>query len=361
MKVLGDECKGLGVEVLLRTQAKRILTGTEGEVTKVLAEREGEEFTITTESVIIATGGFGGNKELLKQYCPNYHDNMERTGLPNMGDGLVMATEIGAATEGLGFLLAYGPTAIPRLTKLNVGNEPNIVKVPFWGFPWEPYMLWVNKKGKRFIDETSIFNPYESQNAVVQQPDNICYFLFDNKMVQIITEQGLAIGGGGGDDPFRESPQRGKLPGLEKALRVQADKGSVQISDSWDGIADWIGADHKMLKATIDEYNAACDQGYDPVFAKDRTYLLPLRTPPYYAIRGITVYINTVGGIKINENMEVLDKQDNPIPGLYAGGVDTGGWTSDTYCALLPGTAFGFALNSGRIAGENAAKFVFNK
>jgi hypothetical protein len=57
--------------------------------------------------------------------------------------------------------------------------------------------------------------------------------------------------------------------------------------------------------------------------------------------------------------MEVLDQQDNPIPGLYAGGIDTGGWESDTYCLTLSGSTFGFALNSGRIAGENASKYVF--
>jgi fumarate reductase flavoprotein subunit len=56
--------------------------------------------------------------------------------------------------------------------------------------------------------------------------------------------------------------------------------------------------------------------------------------------------------------MEVLDTRDNPIPGLYAAGVDTGGWTSDTYCAALPGTAFGWAINSGRMAGESARNFL---
>lgn len=65
-----------------------------------------------------------------------------------------------------------------------------------------------------------------------------------------------------------------------------------------------------------------------------------------------------MGGIKINENMEVLDKQHRAIPGLYCAGVDAGGWISDTYCTVLPGTAFGFALNSGRIAGERASGFI---
>jgi len=65
-----------------------------------------------------------------------------------------------------------------------------------------------------------------------------------------------------------------------------------------------------------------------------------------------------MGGIKINEHMEVLDKKECPIPGLFAAGVSAGGWAPDTYCVVLPGTAFGFALNSGRIAGENAAGYA---
>lgn len=86
-----------------------------------------------------------------------------------------------------------------------------------------------------------------------------------------------------------------------------------------------------------------------------------MRTAPYYAIKCHADFMNTIGGIKINERMEVLGKEDNPIAGLYGAGVDVGGWQSDTYCAVLSGSAFGFAVNSGRIAGENAAGFVQSK
>ena len=92
-----------------------------------------------------------------------------------------------------------------------------------------------------------------------------------------------------------------------------------------------------------------------------KTILMPLRTPPYYAIKCCQAFLNTIGGIKINHHMEVLNDQDKPIPGLYAAGVDTGGWESDTYCIILAGATFGFAINSGRIAGENTAKYVSNK
>jgi fumarate reductase flavoprotein subunit len=264
-----------------------------------------------------------------------------------------MATEIGAATEGLGMLLLGGPH-IPMAARMKIGFPHDIIRVPLMAIAVEPNTLWVNKRGERFINEATNYNHFVCANAVVRQPDNVCYTLLDNKMVQTMTERGLIVGVG-----QYGMEQRTGMPGLERELRLQADRGRVKISDSWDEIAGWMGADPKVLKATIEEYNAACDQGYDPIFAKERVYLAPLRTAPYYAIRSNSGFLDTIGGIKINEHMEVLDKQDNPISGLYAAGVATGGWESDTYCAVLSGHASGFAINSGRIAGENAAKFVF--
>ena len=98
IKVLSGECKRLGVEVLTSAPANKILTGPDGAVTGVRGEKKGEQFTIKTKSVIIASGGYGDNKELLRKYCSNYHDNMKCDGLPHTGDGLLMAMEIGAAT-----------------------------------------------------------------------------------------------------------------------------------------------------------------------------------------------------------------------------------------------------------------------
>ena len=345
IKVLAQNGKDLGVQLLTRTPAKKILTGSKGNITGVLAGTKGEEFTITTKSVIIATGGFGGNKKLLKKYCPDYRDNMVCGGVPNTGDGLVMATEIGAATEGLGILMKSGPITLGRVF-LTIGTPPNIIRLPLMPTVLEPYGVWVNKKGERFTDEAVIH--WDNSNAVARQPDSLTYTIFDSKITQIMAEEGRLTR---------------RLPGGARRLPggAQAEKDLVKISDSWDEIADWIGADPKVLKATVDEYNAACDHGYDPIFAKDRKYLLPLRTPPYYVIRWHVHFPNTIGGIKVNEHMEVLDKQDTPIPGVYATGVDVGGWESETYCIRLSGSAFGFAVNSGRIAGENAVKFIEGK
>jgi predicted oxidoreductase len=138
----------------------------------------------------------------------------------------------------------------------------------------------------------------------------------------------------------------------------QAEGGRMKISDSLKEIAHWIGADPAILKGAIDEYNAACDEGYDRLFAKQPEHLIPVRTPPFYVLKCSSAFLDTIGGIKINERMEVISQIGKPIIGLYAAGVITGGWEGETYCPYLLGSARGFALSSGRIAGKSAAKFL---
>jgi len=356
IKALIQDCNNMGVQLLTHAPVKKILTSANGEITGVLAETKKEKITITTKSVLIATGGFGGNKRLLKKYCPYYHDDMVCDGIGHTGDGLLMATKIGAATEGLGTLNSSAPCA-PNTVFVTIGTPPNEIRAGLKGLGGEAYSIWVNKKGLRFTDECVTFYHYEVANVFAQQPDKVSYSIYDSKMMsRLIDEgQGLMMGEPG----MKTNRPEISMPELIKGLQQPVNnKIWVKVSDSWDEIARWIGADPRVLKATVDEYNTDCDQGHDPVFAKDRQYLLPLRTPPYFAVEGHITYVNTIGGIKINEHMQVLNKQDNPIPGLYAAGVDTGGWESETYCSRLSGHAFGFSINSGRIAGESLAQYV---
>ena len=144
---------------------------------------------------------------------------------------------------------------------------------------------------------------------------------------------------------------------LDDGLRIAPD-----IADSWEVMARWIGARPETLKATIDEYNDACDHGYDKIFNKDRRFLIPLCTRPFYALRCYPVFLSAQGGIIINHRMEVLNSNYDPINGLYAVGNDASGWDpKDHYNAILSGHAYGFALNSGRIAGENASAQVLRE
>jgi fumarate reductase flavoprotein subunit len=355
MQTLAKECQKQGVVTMLNSTARKILTGPEGRVTGVIVEQQDQPVTIETESVIITTGGFAGNKERLRQFCPKYRETMVLSGLPNQGEGIWMAIEIGAATEGLGTIMIGGPLSGAG-GKIYLGTGPDKVPVSTGFISGEPSVVWVNKFGQRFIDETASFNYYESINALIQQPDGISYSLFDTALVRRVVERGLSNVPSGYEYGER---QRSPLPpGLEESLSSIARKGDIGMSDSWEAIADWMGADRRILKASIDEYNAGCDRGYDPIFGKAKTYLVPIRTPPYYAVRCGSSILNTIGGIKVNQRMEVIDNNHKPIPGLYAAGVDTGGWSPDTYCADLPGTAFGFAINSGRIAGESASQFL---
>lgn len=345
IEILVKECEKLGVQLLRQTPAKKILTDSSGKVKGVLAVNNNQEIQINAKSVIIATGGYGGNKELLRKYCPDYSEHIRYMGLPHMGDGIQMTTDIGAANEGLGMLQLQGPVYE------RARNGRSICM--------EPVTVWVNNRGERFTDESTAANHFECVNAMLQQPGKVSYTLFDEEVKQDIVERinkgyigfrGLAYRANGTTQPD-----------LISDLQLEAQKKRIKISDSWEEIAQWIGAAPEVLKATINEYNSGCDHSYDELFTKDRRYLIPLRRSPYYCIRCYPIFLTTMGGIKINHKMQVIDKDYEPIPGLFAAGNDTGGWEpKDTYNAILSGHAFGFAINSGRIAGENAAEYVNN-
>ena len=327
IQVLTQKCRDLGVSFFPESSGKRIVRGEKGNVCGVLVVKNGEEVEVKTKHVIIATGGFGGNHELLRKYCRSYYDGMPLSGLPLMGDGLFIAAEAGAAIEDFATMIKEGPRF-------------DLHTWPLMTFERDPSTIWVNKTGRRFINESAGYHVFESVNAMLRQPEKVSYALLDATIRRRFEE---------------------KMPGLEKALQAEAGRSRVKISNSWDEIARWIGAAPEVLKDTVNQYNFFCSQGYDEDFAKGRRYLLPLRSTPYYAIRGLSVLLDTIGGIKINDRMEVLNTGNNPIPGLYAAGVVTSGWESETYCSDLSASAFGFAINSGRIAGENAVYSAFDR
>jgi fumarate reductase flavoprotein subunit len=229
-------------------------------------------------------------------------------------------------------------------------------------------MIWVNKNGKRYADEFAcgaMEGNMAGGNALFLQPGRVQYSLWGSELVQKVE-----AGGPG----FEEKPRKQAGPGggavvtsqnvtgLTQRLRKLADEGKIKIADSWEEIAAWIGCDPATLKAEIDLYNSYCYKGHDEMFAKDPAYLVPLRQPPYYAIKGSESQVGqTLGGIKVDENMAVLDKQGKTIPGVYVAGVLADGHQGQTYCYEVGGCSVGFAVNSGRIAGESAARFVLGK
>jgi fumarate reductase flavoprotein subunit len=336
VRVLTKVSEDLGVRLLCGTAAKEVLTGDNNEVIGVLATRKGEEIRIKASSVVIATGGFAGNKEMLKKYMPEYNENIALGGCPNMGDGILMAMKVGAATEGLNELFVGA--------KHVVGEPARAMFV----LAIQRDTISVNKLGERFFDEAGATN----HQAVLLQPDRVNYTLFDEaKLQKVIEENPNGFPGTGGGTSSKAEETR-------ELLQQAADRGNAKISNSWDEIAEWMGAKPEVLKATIDEYNTFCDKGHDDVFLKNPRFLVPLRTPPYYAIRCFPKMGCTIGGIKINYRMAVLGQDYEPIPGLYAAGIDTGGWHKNAYDMNLSGHMLGFSMSGGLIAGENASEYV---
>ena len=340
--VLIKRCKALGVRIILPARAVKLLLDDKGDLSGVLVKRKRQPLRINAKCVIIASGGFGGNKQLLHKDSPSYTENINLIGLPHKGEGILMGMEIGAATEGLGILHMTGP-GFPSSRVLT-------------GLCIEPVSVWVNKKGERFTDEGNGKKSFEAVNAQMRQPEGISYTLFDAGIRQYLVENGFTKGMG---SLYKAS--RVKAGDWLKELELEAAQGNLKIADSWDEVAGWIGVAPDVLNATIKEYNTCCEHGYDPVYGKDRIYLKPLFTPPFYAMKCVPGMLGTLGGLKINERMEVISQQDSPIPGLYAAGNDTGGWSADTYNINLAGFTSGFAINSGRIAGENAANYIISQ
>lgn len=337
-RMMVDRCRQMGAKFLTETAAEKILMDDEGRIRAVQVKKGEKTFEVPARAVIIATGGYAGNKDMMKKYCPDYSEDLVQFGMPiNHGDGFRMATELGAAVEGMGMIQLIGP---------RTGGSAYVAAIVV-----EPNTVWLNKKGERFVDESLSFLWPEAANALARQPDRFCYNLFDDEIRRIFMEEGIQRG-------WMAYHTGTRMTTLDKELEADTKHGEIKIADSMDEIAAWMGLAPDTLKASVERYNDACDKGYDADFAKDPRFLLPVRKPPFYALQCHQGFHGTVGGIKINHHMEVVDQKDEPITGLYAAGSDTGGWEGDTYCLVLSGSTFAFAINSGRIAGENALEFV---
>jgi fumarate reductase flavoprotein subunit len=130
-------------------------------------------------------------------------------------------------------------------------------------------------------------------------------------------------------------------------------------ADSIEELAEKLGIDPEKLEETIDDYNDMCDCGVDTQFGKKQAYLHPITGKGKYRVGKfyIAAY-GTIGGVRINKYCEVLDANDEPIPGLYSAGSDANTIYGDSYNFTLPGNTMGFAINSGRMAGEAMVDYI---
>jgi len=341
LRIMTERAKELGAEFLLETPAKKILR-EDGRVTGVIAvDKNGEEIKIDCNAVVVATGGFGDNPEMIKQFTPyEYGKTMFNFRIPGVvGDGMKMAWEAGAAHTECNMEVAYGcPVGDAYPTVKVTHTQPN---------------LMVNLQGERFVNEEVMSNTTYFSNALSTQKKSVGFSIIDDSILNYYAKNGAdkvsLVFHIKSFDTYRDE--------MEKA--VQTDPGYFFMANSIEELADKMGVNKENLAKTVAEYNEACKTN-DKLFEKNKRYLKPLKGPRYYAVAFYPGAYGSLGGIKINYKTEVLDTEWEVIPGLYAAGTDANTIFGDSYVFILPGNTMGFALNSGRMAGENAVDYLID-
>ncbi|MBT8340263.1 MAG: FAD-binding protein, partial [Desulfatitalea sp.] len=216
-----------------------------------------------------------------------------------------------------------------------------------------PY-LWVNPHGVRFVDEGLGNGPYLA-SAVSRQKNRTSFTIMDSNAKRHLQENGLEL------NTYMDVMPT-KLGDLDNDIQAALAEGNIsaQMGESIEELAAKIKINPATLQQTIDAYNACCDKGHDDLFAKNPRFLRPVSTPPFYAFQCSAIGYGTIGGIKINERAEAVDKDCDSIPGLYAAGDCAAGTLTYDYplVYILWGCTLGFAVNSGRIAGESSAAYI---
>ena len=329
-----------GGKILLETPGTELVTEN-GKVVGVMAkDKSGERLRINAKAVIIATGGFANNKEMMKKYVA-YPEVIPVGNFGKDGDGIRMAEAAGADLEGMATVQAYRP----GLAGFHPADQMIALAV-------QPY-FWVTPRGERYTDESSIeFWPYAG-NAITRI-GGTAYSIYDDATRKLAVEKGIEM-------PLGEWVLQGtKLVKWEEAFNKELarKRGNVFKADSLEELAKQLGMDPQILKASVEKMNRSAAVREDSEFNKKSKYLRPVATAPFYATKLLPRHLGTLGGVKISGNTEALNRKGEPIPGLYAVGTDSGGMYGDSYDLLLGGGTAGYAVNSGRIAAENALKYT---
>ena len=344
VKVLVSNAKEKGVDLQMGTPVTKILK-KDGRITGVLAEGDTDNIRVNAKAVVIASGGFANNRQWIKKYTGfELEKNLFPVGnTDKFGDGIRMAWEVGAAEEGIGVMELYRAGPITA----EIGGQVE--------WPTVQPDIWVDPRGERFCDESIAFYDTSVGNMNAKFKEGYSYSIFDSSILERLKQHGLD------KNVNVRTPPGSRLTNFDKEIEILFEKGNtdVFVADSIGELAVKMEVDPGVLKSTVDEYNGFCEKKHDDLFAKDPRYLRPLKGPKFYAVKAHTVFLGTMGGIKINHNTEVIDKNETVIPGLYAAGFDAGGMYGDSYhISVASGSSSGFAVNSGRIAGKSILNYI---
>ena len=344
-KRMTERAQDLGVEFLLETPGTGLVM-EDGRVAGVRAvDKDGEQIEIACKAAIVATGGFGNNPQMIHDLIGlDWGKNLYSFAVPGMdGDGFNMCHEVGAG---------HTPVTMELMYQLPDNANHSIIE---WAFRQPCY--WCNRLGERFMPEDEIYNTTFVGNALGQLPGQVGYSVFDARMLRHWKKDGPDIPShvlfGNYYEHFDEQ--------WGQSLGNYADGTGAQViaqADTLEELAEQMGIDVDGFMANVAEYNEMCANGWDDKFEKDRAYMQPLEEGPFYACRQYMGAYGTLGGVLVNHRLEVMTDDYEVIPGLYCVGTDACTIYGDSYNYCIPGNTMGFCLNSGRIAGENAALLV---
>lgn len=342
-RVIYERALELGVKFFFNTPVTGLIK-EDGEIVGFRAAgADGEDYEVSAGAVVVATGGFGTNPDMVKEYTGfTMGKDLFKRLIPGItGDGLRMCWAVGAGKSRTEMELIVGQ-ALPGA---GTGEHPQVTAFR------QACPVAVNLSGWRVCDESVMQNTSVAGNIIDFQQDKAVYVILSDSILRHFRENGL-------DYPnavFHDNPCEGFEAEWEKLSAQYPDL--CAWADAPEELAEKLSIPAKALSRTLEEYNRFCQINYDENFNKPRRYLVPL-TGRLYAYRlGCGAY-GSLGGIKINHRFEVITEDYRVIPGLYAAGSDVCDIYAGTYYYYFPGNTMGFALNSGRIAGENAARFA---
>ena len=304
-------CQDRGVEFILNTTADTILTDANGQAVGVSGtDKDGNTVTVNAKAVVLATGGFGANLDMVASYKPELKGFMTTNAPGIQGQGIAMATAIGAATVDMDQIQIH-PTV-----------EANTAALITEGLRGDGAIL-VNANGERFTDEVSTRDKVSA--AEIAQPGSFSWLIVDQAMAD-----------------------------ASNVIQGYITKGYTKQGATYEELAKEIEVDPTAFAATMEKWNGCVEAKTDADFGRT-SFANPLNTAPYYAIKVSAGVHHTMGGVVINSSTEVLKEDGSVIPGLFAAGEVTGGVHGAN---RLGGTAVADFVVFGRIAGSSAAAFA---
>ena len=341
IKPMGARAEELGADVRLNTWATALVMGDGNVVAGVYAEDiDGKVYQINAKAVIMASGGVGGDPDLVAEQGWTSDSLMFAGNVSSCGDGMRMAQQAGAADilpEVAAFVMNY----IPALPSTNAPQYADPLNGMVTGVASaHGFGLWVNQDARRFVSET-----IGADNMMLQTMPTKA-----NKSSYVVFTQAMF------DETYTDLVE-GAADILSASVESN-DYDSLFKADTVDELAKAAGLDAAQLQASIDRYNEMCSQGKDTDFSRDPATLTPLNEGPYYIGRIEQTYFASIGGILNNAKHEALTADHEVIPGLYIAGLDGAMLYRNVYTINLGGSCCANNVNSGRYSAINAGDYI---